>query len=108
METLDPHAFDGTTLRRPGRYVVAFSASWCPFCRAFLPKFTKLEGSPKFRVAVADLTDLESPLWERFQIEVVPSLAVFRDGEVVWRVDGTAGVGLAAADLRRARDAASS
>ncbi len=94
MEILGPGAFEGQTLRRPGRYAVVFSADWCPFCRDFLPKFAALEGNPKFHVAQVDLTDLQSPLWEQFEIEVVPSVVVFRDGEVTQRTDGIAGVGL--------------
>lgn len=49
---------------------------------------------------IADVTDLESPLWERFGLEVVPTLAAFRDGEVVLREDGRLGLGIESATLR--------
>jgi thioredoxin 1 len=103
MEQLALDAFDGRTLRRDGRYAVVFSADWCPFCRAFSPKFATLDGNSKFRTAQVDLTDLETPLWEQFEIEVVPSIIAFRDGEVILRIDGVAGVGLSDRDVDRTR-----
>src|SRR5580658_1330406 len=32
MERFGPGAFDGRRLGRPGKWVVDFSADWCPFC----------------------------------------------------------------------------
>ena len=103
MEDLSPSAFEHQTLRRPGRVAVVFSADWCPFCREFLPRFASLEGDPRYQVARVDLTDLENPLWEEFEIEIVPTVVAFREGEVVFRVDGVGGVGLSARDVDRAR-----
>ena len=108
METLSQDRFDGQTLRRPGRYAVVFTADWCPFCRAFQPQFARLEGSPAYHVARVDLTDLENPLWEGFDVDVVPTVLVFRDGEVTLRVDGVAGVGLGPRDVDRVRAALTS
>lgn len=107
MEILGPDAFDGRTLRRAGRYAVVFAADWCPFCQAFLPQFAKLGEDPKLHVAGVDLTDPDAPLWEQFEVEVVPSVVVFRDGEVTFRLDGIPGVGLGPADVRRIRTAVS-
>jgi len=108
MESLTRDRFEGLSLRRPGRYVVVFTADWCPFCRAFLPEFSALEGQPGFHAAEANLTDLENPLWEQFDIEIVPTIIVFRDGEVTLRIDGVSGVGLGPRDVDRARAAATS
>ncbi len=44
--------------------------------------------------ALADLSDLENPLWEEFGIDVVPSVMVFKEGELVYRKDGVLGRGL--------------
>lgn len=46
--------------------------------------------------AVVDLTDLENPLWETFDILVVPTVVVFNDGETALRKDGVLGRGLPA------------
>jgi thioredoxin-like negative regulator of GroEL len=94
MERLRPSDFDGERLRRTGPWAVCFAADWCPFCVDFLQRFDRLDGAPGLGVAIGDLTDLENPLWERFGVEIVPTLVAFRDGNAVWRRDGIGGVGL--------------
>jgi len=105
METVSPGEFDGLRLNRPGAWAVAFLADWCPFCREFRPLFEAFEGTGPFQTAVADLTDDENPLWERFGIEVVPSLIAFVDGRPTLRVDGISMEGLGPRDLERLRAA---
>jgi thioredoxin 1 len=105
VERLGPDAFDGDRLRRRGTWAVAFSADWCPFCRAFVPEFEALRGTGPFEIAIGDLTDEENPLWERFDVDVVPTLVAFRDGAAIFRRNGRLGAGLDAADLTALREA---
>ena len=105
MERLGPEAFDGDRLRRRGTWAIAFLADWCPFCRAFAPKFEALGRTGLFEIGTADLTDEETPLWERFGVEVVPTIIAFREGKAIFRRDGTLGRGLAAGDLAALRGA---
>jgi thioredoxin 1 len=105
LERVGIEAFDGRRLRRTGTWAIAFLADWCPFSREFAPSFAALEGGG-FRIAVADLTDEESPLWERFEIEVVPSVVVFREGVSVFRADGRLMEGLGPQDLASVHSAA--
>ncbi len=105
MESVAPQDFRGERLERPGTWAVSFLASWCPFCRAFRPKFEGFSTPPGVRLAVADLSEDSNPLWESLGIEVVPTLIVFREGTRVWRRDGQGGVGLGAADLEAMRRA---
>jgi|HubBroStandDraft_1064217.scaffolds.fasta_scaffold07693_5 thioredoxin 1 len=105
MEKLGPGEFEGKRLKRRGTWVVAFSADWCPFCRSFLPEFEALRGSGPFEIAVGDLTDETSPLWDRFEVEVVPTLVAFREGEAIFRRDGRLGRGLGPADFEALRTA---
>lgn len=107
MERIGPDAFDGERLRRPGTWVIGFLADWCPFCRAFRPKLEAL-ATAGHAVALADLTDEENPLWERFGVEVVPTVIVFRDGATVFRRDGRLGRGLGETDLEAIEQAATS
>jgi thioredoxin-like negative regulator of GroEL len=77
-----------------------FHASWCPFCRAFLPLFrdAKADG---VRMVEVDVSDDESPFWEAFGVEVVPTLILFHQGRVVTRADGRFVRGLSEEDLDR-------
>ncbi len=103
MERLGPKDFEGRRLRRKGLWAVAVLADWCPFCRAFRPLFERFDGGGIFESALADVTDTASPLWDRFQIEVVPTLLAFRDGELVHRIDGIPMEGLGPGDLENLR-----
>ncbi len=99
MEELGAVDFESGRLTRPGTWAVGFLASWCPFCRAFRPKFEKLSAGPAVHLAVADVSDEDSPLWDSLKVEVVPTLVVFRDGRPIWRRDGRPGAGLDERDL---------
>ena len=101
MDRLDAEAFEGARFLRPGRWVVAFVADWCPFCRSFLPRFEQYSAGHAGAFAVGDVTDLDSPLWESLELEVVPTVIGFEGGELAWRIDGGLGRGLTDADLRR-------
>ena len=99
MERWGAEAFDGDRLRRTGTWAVAFLADWCPFCRSFAPKFAALETGGVAKLAVADVTDEESPLWDRFEVKVVPTVIVFRDGAPASRHNGRLARGLGERDL---------
>ena len=92
--TVGPEAFEGHRPRVRGPVVVAFLADWCPFCRAFAPEFRALAAEEKAAFLVADVSDEASPLWDRFGVEIVPTVIVFRDGTTVFRADGVPGRGL--------------
>ena len=95
MERLTASDFDRTRLSRDGTLAVAFSADWCPYCRAFMAEFEAAElPVPK---VMGDVTDEESVLWDDFKLNVVPTMVLFRDGEAVWRRDGRRKVGPIAA-----------
>lgn len=97
-ERVGAEAFEGERLLRAGVVPVVFLADWCPYCEQFLPELARLD-RPGVAALVADLTDLESPLWDRFRVEVVPTVVVFRDGVAAERVDGIRSVGIRSEDL---------
>ncbi len=105
LARVGPEAFDGPRLRRAERVGVAFLADWCPFCRSFEPEFAALAATAVAPLLIADLTSLSSPLWDRFAIEIVPTVVVFDRGEPIFRADGVSGEGLGPADLRAIADA---
>ena len=91
---LKPSDFEEKRLKKRGTLAVLFAAEWCPFCGRFSPIFESAL-SEKLPGALADLSDLENPLWEQFGIDVVPTVMLFKDGELVYRKDGILGRGLA-------------
>ncbi len=99
LEVLRAEDFDGTRLKRPGVYAVCFGATWCPPTRAFVPKFVARNGRLPARLAMADITEWEDPLWDSFHIEITPTMMVFRDGDLVARFNGRRMVGLRESDL---------
>lgn len=99
MEELGLAEFDGDRLRRPGRYAVCFHATWCGFCRRFLPLFRARDGQLGGTLALADISEESNPLWERFGIDVVPAIRGFEDGRLTWRIDSPLGIGLSAAAM---------
>jgi thioredoxin 1 len=91
---LSPSDFDGKRLKKGGTLAVLFAAEWCPFCRRFSPIFESVLTEKGMPVTLVDLSDLGNPLWETFDIEVVPTVMVFKDGELIYRMDGVLGQGL--------------
>ncbi len=97
METivkLKASDFTGKRLNKNGMVAVLFAAEWCPFCRRFSPVFNSSLTEKGLPGALADLSDQENPLWETFDIQVVPTVMVFKEGELVYRKDGALGQGL--------------
>lgn len=105
LERFGSEEFDGQRLRRPGTWVVAFMADWCPFCRRFAPQFEQLAGAGPYQIAMGDVTNEDSPLWDTFEIQVIPTVVVFRDGAPVFRRDGRYLRGLGEKDLTAVREA---
>lgn len=101
VEVLRNVDFEGTHLKREGVYAVCFSATWCSPTRAFVPKFVSRAGTVPAAFAIADITDLDDPLWDTFRIKITPTMVVFRDGTPTGRFDGRRFVGLRDADLDR-------
>lgn len=88
-------------LRDLERVFALFYASWCPFCRSFLPIFEKyaLEND-RYKFLHVNINDETNPLWEKFDIEVVPTILLFEGDRVFKRLDGTLGTGLSERQLK--------
>jgi thioredoxin 1 len=69
--------------------VVDFWAAWCGPCRTVAPIFEQLAKEYSGRVAFGKLNVDENPLTSgEFQVESIPTLLIFRNGEAV---DGIVG-----------------
>ena len=102
MAAIEVHSadeFDREVLRSKESTVALFWAAWCPFCRAFKPIFDDAVRKHDARFALVRLDEYDNPLWDTYRVNVVPSLAFFRGGELVARKDGRLMRGLSQEEL---------
>ncbi len=90
--------FEAEVIKSEIPVLVDFTATWCGPCRAIAPYVDQLADEYVGRVKVAKLDIDEAPaIAQRFGIRGVPTLYVFKKGEVVARQVG-------AVDKRRIAD----
>lgn len=82
--------FDSFLERSPLPVVVSFQTTWCGICRALAPSFEAAMRAMRGRVAFARLdTDKVPELAARYDVEEVPTLILFRDGDELERSTGS-------------------
>ena len=84
-------------LKTNDRVIALVYASWCPFCRNFLPIFQQYaqEEQPYF-LCVQD--DGEN-IGDKYSVDIFPTVLFFEKGSVSKRLDGETGVGLSEKQL---------
>ena len=76
--------FDAEVVNSDQPVLVDFTATWCGPCRQIAPLVDQLADEYEGRAKVAKLAIDESPeTARRFQIRGVPTILVFKGGEVV-------------------------
>lgn len=82
--------FMSDVVQRPGVSVVRFWAPWCPPCRLMAPIYDELAQELGDRVHFTELDIDQAPeVAGGFGIRSVPTMLIFKDGELV---DGVAGL----------------
>ena len=67
--------------------LVEFMAPWCVYCRRLGPSLDKVAAEREDSLLTAKIDIDQSPeLAEKYRIELVPTLMVFKNGEEVGRV----------------------
>jgi len=101
MKELNESAFDGSIYRFADRTLALFYATWCPFCRRFMPVFRKFSTNSHVETALVDISDVRSELWDSFHIEAIPTVILFNNGTVEKRLDAIIGSGIEPEDFHR-------
>jgi thiol-disulfide isomerase/thioredoxin len=84
-------------LKTNDRVIALIYASWCPFCRRFLPVFQQYaQEEQKYFLCVQDD---EGIIGEKYSIDIFPSVLFFEKGSISKRLDGKPGVGLSEKQL---------
>jgi thioredoxin 1 len=69
--------------------VVDFSAEWCGPCKLMGPVLHEVKEKVGERATILKIDiDKSSQFVELYNIRAVPTLLIFKDGDVVWRKNG--------------------
>ena len=98
MEYVKPEEFDSKVLKSNKKTLVLFYATWCPYCANFKPTFesAKTETATKMESII---DEDENPLWDKFNIQAVPTMIAFQNGKIISRKDARKHAGLTKSDM---------
>jgi len=65
-----------------GVVLVDFFATWCPPCKMLLPILEDISNSRKYKIVKINI-DENPNIVNKFKIDTVPTLVVFKDGKPV-------------------------
>ena len=82
MLTITTNSFENDVLHADKPVLVDFWAQWCPYCRRIAPAFDKLGEQYAGKINY----DEEPQLIQRFGIDTIPTLMLFKNGEVIGSV----------------------
>ncbi|RMH68637.1 MAG: thioredoxin [Gemmatimonadetes bacterium] len=86
-----PSSFDKLVAESDKPVFVDFWAEWCAPCRAIAPTIKQLAQDYKDRLLVIKVNVDEKPhVASKFGIQSIPTLMLFKNGQVVWKTVGAA------------------
>ena len=92
--TLTTSTFDETVAGSDTPVVVDFWAEWCGPCKMIAPILSEIAKEQAGKITIAKLNVDENPdLAMRFNVMSIPTLLVFKNGEVAKRLVGAKGKG---------------
>ena len=87
MLTITTNSFENDVLHADKPVLVDFWAQWCPYCRRIAPAFDKVGEQSANPLTVGKINyDEELQLIERFGIDTIPTLMLFRNGKALGSV----------------------
>ena len=89
MENMNVEQFKNEIAKTDKPVIATFSATWCGPCKMFAPIFEKASGElvEKFNFAKLDV-DVVPTLSAEYEVMTVPTILLFKNGEVVKRKAG--------------------
>jgi len=89
VQEINTNSFDSEVLNNNGVTVVDFFATWCGPCRKLGPVLEEVESEIGEKVKFAKIdTDGNIESAKKYQVSGLPTLLVFKNGEVVERMVG--------------------
>jgi thioredoxin 1 len=87
--TLTDNDFEAEVLKTPELALVDFWAEWCAPCRALAPVIKGVADSYQGRLKVGKINVDENPNTAgRYQVRAIPTMLLFKNGEVVDQIVG--------------------
>lgn len=84
MQNMNAEAFRDALAQSEKPVLVDFWAPWCTYCRRIGPAFDKIAQQYADSLIVGKVNiDEEPALAQQEQIEVIPTLVLYRDGQTV-------------------------
>jgi thioredoxin 1 len=89
IQQVSNYNFDETVLKSDKPVLVDFGAQWCPACRMLSPVISSVatETVGKIRVVKIDVDEAKTTA-VRYNIELLPTLLIIKDGKEMERVKG--------------------